>query len=205
MTTWPSDEGSDGLSNPKSSSTIIGARGTPYASARADHRIGGTPGRMVALARSRHELLVRYRPLTPLRSESFRRKGCEARGGVPTSVVGPSRSGTWPLTIEPTVWSSARSSKGRPTEANDRIGRRLGGPDRPRVVEGRRPRSFSHGDESARRMPNPSPRTDPRTFGSWLARGAERKVQGLSPIKSRPLGTRRWPHLRGDQRELGHE
>ena len=27
MTTWPSDEGSDGLSNPKSSSTIIGARG----------------------------------------------------------------------------------------------------------------------------------------------------------------------------------
>ena len=47
--------------------------------------------RTVALARNRHELLVRYRTLTPLRSETFRRKGCEARGGVPTSVVGPSR------------------------------------------------------------------------------------------------------------------
>ena len=59
MTTWPSDEGSDGLSNPKSSSTIIGARGTPYATARADHRIGGTPGGRWRSHEVGNELLVR--------------------------------------------------------------------------------------------------------------------------------------------------
>ena len=159
----------------------------------------------VALARSRQRTLGSYRPLTPLRSETFRRKGCEARGGVSTSVVGPSRLGTLPLTIEPTVWSSARSSKGRLSGANDRIGRRLGG-FRPTTSSGRTKTSFVLSQRRERAgIPNPSPRTDPRTVGSWSARGAERKVQGPSPIKSRPLGTRRWPHLRGDQRELGHE
>ena len=159
----------------------------------------------VALARSRQRTLGSYRPLTPLRSESFRRKGCEARGGVPTSVVGPSRSGTWPLTIEPTVWSSARSSKGRPS-GSQRPHRPKARRTRPTTSSGRTKTSFVLSQRRERAgIPNPSPRTDPRTVGSWSARGAERKVQGPSPIKSRPLGTRRWPHLRGDQRELGHE
>ena len=159
----------------------------------------------VALARSRQRTFGSYRPLTPLRSESFRRKGCEARGGVSTSVVGPSRSGTWSLTIEPTVWSSARSSKGRPT-GSQRPYRPKARRTRPTTSSGRTKTSFvlpRRRERAEDAKPKSSNR--PKNFGSWSARGAERKVQGLSPIKSRPLGTRRWPHLRGDQRELGHE
>ena len=144
----------------------------------------------VALARSRQRTLGSYRPLTPLRSESFRRKGCEARGGVSTLVVGPSRLGTLPLTIEPTVWSSARSSKGRPPEANDRIGRRLGGPDRPRVVEGRRPRSFSHRDESARG--DTKPKSSNRSKNSWFMVGAGHREEG-SRAESDKVPTSRSP------------
>ena len=74
-------------------------------------------------------------------------------------------------------------------EANDRIGRRLGWL-LPTTISGKVECLVRSPTETRARgeTPNPSPRTEPRTVGSWPARGTERKVQGLSLIKSRPLG-----------------
>ena len=151
----------------------------------------------VALVRSRQRTFGSYRPLTPLRSESFRRKGCEARGGVPTSVVGPFRSGTWSLTIEPTVWSSARSSKGRPT-GSQRPHRPKARRTRPTTSSGRTKTSFVL-PRRRERAEDAKPKSSNRPKNCWFMVGAGRREEG-SRAESDKVQTSRYPTVAAPER-----
>ena len=93
------------------------------------------------------------------------------------------------MTIEPTGRSSARSLKGRlsGSQRPHRPKARMTSTDHEKWKDEDLVRSLTE-TRARGETPNPSPRTDPRTLGSWSVRGTERKVQGLSLIKSQPLG-----------------
>ena len=117
-------------------------------------------------------------------SESPRRRGCEARGNP--KVWGTLSLGTWLLAIEPTVRSSARSSKGRLSECQRSLTRMTSTVK----AEGLR-REIVNRDESARG--DTKPKSSNRAKTAWLMARRGAREEGSSPDLS---VARRCPHPR---------
>ena len=123
-------------------------------------------------------------------SESPRRRGCEARGNP--KVWGTLSLGTWLLAIEPTVRSSARSSKGRLSECQRSLTRMTSTVK----VEGLI-REIVNRDEDA--GGDTEPKSSNRAKNCWFMAGAGHREEG-SRAESDKVPTSRFSTVAAPER-----